>query len=43
MTTRTAEFGPMPELVTPRRLPWLQATRMFGTTSGSLKRPDPAH
>ncbi len=39
VTTRHGEFGPMPELVTPRRLPWLQATRMFGTTSGTLNDP----
>jgi FAD/FMN-containing dehydrogenase len=26
------EHGPMPEFATPRRLPWLQATRRLGTT-----------
>lgn len=39
VTTRHGEFGPMPELAITRRLPWLQATRRFGTTDGTLNDP----
>ncbi|MBW4717526.1 FAD-binding oxidoreductase [Saccharothrix obliqua] len=39
MTARQGEFNPMPELAAPRTLPWLQATRLFGTTDGMLNDP----
>jgi len=39
VTTQQGEFGRMPDLVTPRRLPWLQATRLLGTTDGRLNDP----
>lgn len=39
VTTRQGEFGPMPGFVVPRRLPWMQATRMVGTTDGRLNDP----
>jgi FAD/FMN-containing dehydrogenase len=37
--TTLGEFTPMPDLVQPRRLPWLQATRLLGTTDGRLNDP----
>ncbi|WP_158895071.1 FAD-binding oxidoreductase [Amycolatopsis anabasis] len=33
------EFGPMPGLERPRRLPWLQATRYLGTNTPILNNP----
>ncbi|WP_370936491.1 FAD-binding oxidoreductase [Amycolatopsis sp. cg13] len=36
---RAGEFGPMPGLAPPRRLPWLQATRLLGTNTPVLTDP----
>ncbi|EFL27942.1 putative secreted FAD-linked oxidase [Streptomyces himastatinicus ATCC 53653] len=38
-TTRTGELAAMPELVKPRRMPWLQATRYLGTSTLTLNDP----
>ncbi|KGI82922.1 FAD-linked oxidase [Actinopolyspora erythraea] len=39
MNDAAGEFGPMPELAEPRRLPWLRATRMIGTNTPFLTDP----
>nr|WP_322888054.1 FAD-binding protein [Streptomyces solincola] len=39
LTTGVGEHGPMPEYATPRRLPWLQATRYLGVTNSVLADP----
>ncbi len=39
LTNRMAEISPMPQLVQARRLPWLEATRMLGTTNPPLNDP----
>ncbi|MBE8523438.1 BBE domain-containing protein [Amycolatopsis sp. H6(2020)] len=36
---RAGEFGPMPGLARPRRLPWLRATRFLGTNTPVLNDP----
>ncbi|MGW7533063.1 FAD-binding oxidoreductase [Amycolatopsis sp. NPDC054798] len=36
---RAGEFGPMPGLARPRRLPWLRATRFLGTNTPVLTDP----
>ncbi|MYZ34304.1 MULTISPECIES: FAD-binding protein [unclassified Streptomyces] len=38
-TNAMGEHGPMPEFATPRRLPWLQATRYLGVTNSVLVDP----
>ncbi|MTE18084.1 FAD-binding protein [Streptomyces sp. TRM43335] len=39
VTNAMGEHGPMPEFATPRRLPWLQATRYLGVTNSVLVDP----
>ncbi|WP_282697152.1 FAD-binding protein [Streptomyces sp. CC208A] len=39
LTSAMGEHGPMPEFATPRRLPWLQATRYLGVTNSVLVDP----
>ncbi|MFD6968819.1 FAD-binding protein [Streptomyces sp. NPDC059949] len=39
VTSAMGEHGPMPEFATPRRLPWLQATRYLGVTNSVLVDP----
>ncbi|MFE0105827.1 FAD-binding oxidoreductase [Streptomyces sp. NPDC059009] len=37
--TTLGEFAPMPDLAPPRRMPWLQATRYFGTGNANANDP----
>lgn len=39
LTNRMGEFGPMPDLVQARQLPWLEATRYQATTNPPLADP----
>nr|WP_232328061.1 FAD-binding protein [Kibdelosporangium sp. MJ126-NF4]CEL16448.1 secreted FAD-binding protein [Kibdelosporangium sp. MJ126-NF4]CTQ90400.1 secreted FAD-binding protein [Kibdelosporangium sp. MJ126-NF4] len=39
LTSSAGEFGPMPGLARPRRLPWLAATRLLGTNTPVLTDP----
>ncbi|MDK1472621.1 FAD-binding oxidoreductase [Streptomyces sp. 549] len=39
VTNAMGEHGPMPDLATPQRLPWLQATRYLGVTNPVLVDP----
>ncbi|WEH36701.1 BBE domain-containing protein [Streptomyces sp. AM 4-1-1] len=39
MAGPTGEFGPLPELFTPQRLPWLTAVRLLGTSNPTLSSP----
>ncbi|WP_052864082.1 FAD-binding oxidoreductase [Streptomyces niger] len=38
-TTTLGEFAAMPDLAEPRRMPWLEATRYFGTANADANNP----
>ncbi|MEZ0093273.1 FAD-binding protein [Streptacidiphilus sp. EB129] len=39
MTRSTGEHGPLPQLFTPQRLPWLTASKLLGTSNPTLTSP----